>query len=77
MAGLFPLLVRMTVQVPPPALAMQETEVALIWAEAVNDPKRPKTNPAMAMAAMSVIAMRITVGHSIYALVTVGHDNRD
>jgi hypothetical protein len=30
----------------------------------VNDPKRPNTNPAMAMAAMSVIAMRITVART-------------
>jgi hypothetical protein len=37
--------------------------VTLAWtcAELVNDPKRPNTNPAMAMAAMSVIAIRITV----------------
>ena len=27
----------------------------------VNDPNRPNTNPAMAMAAMSVMAMRMTV----------------
>jgi len=27
----------------------------------VNDPKRPKTNPAMAMAAMRVMAMSMTV----------------
>ena len=27
----------------------------------VNDPKRPNTNPAMAMAAMRVIAMSMTV----------------
>jgi len=30
-------------------------------AELVNDPKRPNTNPAMAMAAMRVMAMRMTV----------------
>jgi len=30
-------------------------------AELVNDPNRPKTNPAMAMAAMRVMAMSITV----------------
>jgi len=30
-------------------------------AELVNDPNRPKTNPAMAMAAMRVMAMRMTV----------------
>jgi len=30
-------------------------------AELVNDPNRPKTNPAIAIAAMSVMAMRMTV----------------
>jgi len=30
----------------------------------VNDPKRPKTKPATAMAAMSVIAMRMTVART-------------
>jgi hypothetical protein len=40
------------------------TSVALTCAELVNDPKRPKTNPATAMAAMSVIAMRITVART-------------
>ncbi len=40
--------------------------VTLAWtcAELVNDPNRPNTNPAMAMAAMSVIAMRITVART-------------
>ena len=33
-------------------------------AELVNDPNGPNTNPAMAMAAMSVIAMRITVART-------------
>jgi hypothetical protein len=33
-------------------------------AELVNDPNRPKTNPAMAMAAISVIAIRITVART-------------
>src|SRR2546426_4115580 len=37
------------------------TVLALTLAELVNDPKRPNTKPAMAMAAMSVIAIRITV----------------
>jgi hypothetical protein len=44
-----------------PAPALQEVTCAETWAELVNDPKRPKTNPAMATAAMSVIAMRMTV----------------
>jgi hypothetical protein len=30
----------------------------------VNDPNRPKTNPAMAMAAMRVMAMRMTVART-------------
>ncbi len=30
----------------------------------MNDPKRPNTNPAMAMAAMRVIAMRMTVART-------------
>gem|GEM_PF-7032607 len=33
-------------------------------AELVNDPKRPNTKPATAMAAMRVIAMRMTVSRS-------------
>ena len=40
---------------------VQDVTCALTCAELVNDPKRPNTNPAMAMAAMSVIAIRITV----------------
>jgi len=35
-----------------------------ICAELVNDPKRPNTNPAIAMAAMSVIAMSMTVART-------------
>jgi hypothetical protein len=31
----------------------------------VNVPKRPKTNPATAMAAMRVMAMRMTVSSAI------------
>ena len=38
-----------------------EVTWALTCAELVNDPKRPKTNPAIAIAAMRVIAMRMTV----------------
>ena len=37
------------------------TTLADTCAVLVNDPKRPKTNPAMATAAMSVMAMRMTV----------------
>jgi hypothetical protein len=48
---------------------------ALTVAVLVNDPNRPNTNPAIATAAMSVIAMRMTVGHRIYGLVTVGQGN--
>jgi len=43
---------------------VHEVTVAEICAELVNDPKRPNTNPAMAMAAMSVIAIRITVART-------------
>lgn len=45
----------------PVQAAKTWTEDAETCAEDVNDPKRPKTNPAMAIAAMSVIAMRMTV----------------
>ena len=48
-----------TIHVPP--LALQFDEDIEICAVLVNDPKRPKTNPAMATAAMSVIAIRMTV----------------
>ena len=53
-----PVLLKLTTHVP--AEPMHEA-VAVTWALDVNDPNRPNTNPAMAMAAMSVIAMRITV----------------
>ncbi len=43
---------------------MHVVRLALTLAELVNDPNRPNTNPAMAMAAMSVIAMRITVART-------------
>jgi len=55
-----PVFWRLTVQTAGAAL-VQVTATAETCAELVNDPKRPKTNPATAMAAMSVIAMRITV----------------
>ncbi len=48
---------------------------AVTCAELVNDPNRPNTNPAMAMAAMRVMAMRMTVGRCIYELVTVPQGN--
>ena len=54
-----PVLVRVTMQSSPPTL--QLVTEALTCAELVNDPNRPKTNPAMAMAAMRVMAMRMTV----------------
>ena len=44
--------------------AVHDVTCALTWAELVNDPNRPNTNPAMAMAAMSVIAMRMTVART-------------
>jgi len=45
----------------PPPLLVQEVTCMLTCAELVNDPNRPKTNPAMAMAAMRVMAISITV----------------
>jgi len=55
----------MIVTVPVgPAASVPCTKAALTSetrAVLVNDPKRPKTNPAMAMAAMRVMAMRMTV----------------
>jgi len=36
----------------------------LTCAELVNDPNRPKTNPAIAMAAIRVMAIRITVART-------------
>ena len=53
-----PVLLRVTTQVPPVA---EDVAVAVTWALDVNDPNRPNTNPAMAMAAMRVMAMRMTV----------------
>jgi len=46
---------------PPPAGAGMSTTDAPIVADFVNVPKRPNTKPAMAMAAINVIAMRMTV----------------
>jgi hypothetical protein len=34
------------------------------WAELVNDPRRPKTNPEIAMAAIRVIAISMTVART-------------
>jgi hypothetical protein len=42
----------------------QDVTCAETVAELVNDPKRPNTNPATAMAAMRVIAMRMTVART-------------
>jgi len=56
-----PELVKVRVQTSLPPTEVQEVTLAETCAELVNDPKRPKTNPAMAMAAISVIAMRMTV----------------
>jgi len=41
--------------------AVRFVTLALTCAELVNDPNRPNTNPAIAMAAMRVMAMRMTV----------------
>ena len=59
-----PLLVRSRVHTRgavPSSLPVQVTTWALTWAVLVNDPNRPNTNPIRATAAMSVIAIRITV----------------
>lgn len=60
-----PVLTTSIVHVETPARVgtVQDTVAELIVsvAELVNVPKRPNTNPATAMAAMSVIAMRMTV----------------
>ncbi len=44
--------------------ALHEVTCAVTVAELVNDPNRPKTNPAMAIAAMRVMAMRMTVART-------------
>jgi len=58
-----PVLVRAIEPVGPAASVPCTSEVLITetFAELVNDPNRPKTNPAMAMAAMRVMAMRMTV----------------
>jgi len=62
-----PVLVSVTVHwllfatVVPAVPAVHFVTCADTCAELVNDPNRPNTNPAMAMAAMRVIAMRMTV----------------
>jgi len=43
------------------ALWTIDAEATVTLAVLVNDPNRPKTNPAMAMAAIKVMAMSITV----------------
>jgi len=43
---------------------VQVTIEAVTLAELVNDPKRPNTNPAIAMAAIRVMAIRITVART-------------
>jgi hypothetical protein len=45
----------------PPDCPVSETAVTVTWADDVKEPNRPNTNPAMAMAAMSVMAMSMTV----------------
>ncbi len=54
---------------------LQLVTLAVTVAVLVNVPKRPNTKPATAMAAMSVIAMRMTVGRCLNRLVTVGLGN--
>ena len=61
----------LTLEVPEFVKVTRQLSVVLVWvhcvtcadtcAELVNEPKRPNTNPAMAMAAMRVMAMRMTV----------------
>jgi len=43
---------------------VHDITLAEICAELVNDPKRPNTNPAIAIAAIKVIAIRITVART-------------
>ena len=54
-----PVLLRVTVQ--SYGEVAEHVAVAVTSALEVNDPNRPNTNPAMAMAAMRVMAMRMTV----------------
>ena len=55
-----PVFERVTTHVPV-VLPGGQVAVPETLAPDVNDPNRPNTNPAMAMAAMSVMAMRMTV----------------
>jgi hypothetical protein len=61
-----PELVNMRAHVSGAAPALEVQEVTLAWTLAVlvNDPNRPNTKPAMAMAAMSVMAISITVART-------------
>jgi len=56
-----PELVSVTVQMSLGEVHVQDVTCAETCAELVNDPNRPNTNPAMAMAAMRVMAMSMTV----------------
>jgi len=62
-ADAVPLLFRVRVQtgLATSGVAPQDTTDAVTVAVFVNDPKRPKTKPAMAMAAIKVIAISMTV----------------
>jgi len=57
-----PVLVKTTTQTS--VAEVQDVTCADTWAELVKDPKSPNTKPAIAMAAMSVIAIRITVART-------------
>jgi len=46
------------------AATLQDVTCAFTCAELVNDPNRPNTKPATAIAAMSVMAMRMTVART-------------
>jgi len=60
-----PLLIMLSVHTSPvPAVQTQLVTLADTWAVFVNDPKRPKTKPAMAIAAIKVIAIRMTVART-------------
>ena len=59
-----PVLVRVTRHVSFPAAALHAVTCADTCAELVNDPNRPNTNPAMAMAAMRVMAISMTVART-------------
>jgi len=60
-----PELFMLSVQTSPvPAVHTQLVTLADTFAVFVNDPKRPKTNPAIAIAAIRVIAMRMTVART-------------